>query len=154
MRARHARRIETHSSSLAVDAGRIAAWTDTGVRLLREDGTVLRDFSVKVTAASFSGTRLALRTSDAVEVYDTDSGQQTARIPVARAVRLEDLEGNLLVTAFGGTVTLRKLGNGRTTTFRATGTASAQLEPPGLFVAGGRRVTFTSLHDVLRRLAG
>jgi hypothetical protein len=36
--------------------------------------------------------------------------------------------------------------------FRASGWAHAQLEPSGLFVAGARRVTFTPMANVLRRL--
>ena len=48
-------------------------------------------------------------------------------------------------------VTLRRLSDGRTTTFQVHGSALAQLEPPGLFVAGAHRITFTPLRDVLRR---
>jgi len=80
------------------------------------------------------------------------TGQRTARVTAARHLRLEDLDRDILVTASGRTVTLRKLSNGRTTTIRAGGTARAQLERPGLFVAAGRRVTFTPMRDVLRRL--
>jgi len=139
---------------LAVDAERIAARTDDGVRLLTGAGKRLRDFPVEATAAALSGTRIALRTPDAIEVYDTGSGQLTVRFPVPKAVRLADLEGELLVTAAGRTVTLQRLSDGRTTTIRAGGTARAQLEPPGLFVAGGRSVTFTPMRDVLRLLGG
>ncbi|MEP6909405.1 MAG: hypothetical protein ABI896_03105 [Actinomycetota bacterium] len=52
----------------------------------------------------------------------------------------------------GGTVTLRRLRDSCTTTIHTRGTAHAQLEPPGLFLGGGRRVTFTPMSDVLRRL--
>ena len=51
-------------------------------------------------------------------------------------------------------MTLQTLANGRTTTIRAGGVARAQLEPSGLFVAGYRRLTFTPMRDVLRRLGG
>src|SRR6266571_857765 len=105
-------------------------------------------------AAALSGTRLAVRTGDAVEVYDTGSGQLTARFPAAKGVRLEDLEGDILATASGAAVTLRSLANGRTITIRTRGTARAQLEPSGLFVAGAHRVTFTPMRAVLRRLGG
>jgi hypothetical protein len=71
---------------------------------------------------------------------------------VARGVTLEDLEGDLLVTGSRDTVTVRRLGDGRTTTFRPGGTARGQLEQPGLFVAGKRRVTFTPMKALLRRL--
>jgi TolB protein len=139
---------------LAVDAERIAARTDDGVKLLTAAGKVLRDFPVEATAAALSGKRIALRTPDTIEVYDTGSGQLTNRFPVPKAVRLADLEGDLLGTASGKTVTLQRLSDGRTTTIRTGGTARAQLEPPGLFVAGGRSVTFTRMRDVLRLIGG
>jgi hypothetical protein len=140
-------------SVIAVDAGRIAVRTETGVSLLTAAGKAVREFDVTARQAALSGNRLAVRTADAVEVYDTDSGQPAARFPAASNVRLEDLDGDILVTALGQTVTLRRLGDGRTTTIRAGGTAHAQLERPGLFVGGGRRVTFTPMSDVLRHLA-
>jgi hypothetical protein len=137
---------------LAVDAGRIAVRTDTGVRLLTEQGSVLRDFALKARAAALSGNRLAVRTADAIEIYDTETGALGSRITVAGGVTLEDLEGDLLVTGSRNTVTVRRLGDGRTTTFRPGGTARAQLEQPGLFVAGPRRATFTPMSGLLRRL--
>jgi WD40-like Beta Propeller Repeat len=137
---------------LAVDRGRIAVRTETGVRLLAADGRTLREFAVKARTAALSGSRLAVRTTDAVELYDSDSGLRTAQLPVAGNVRLEDLEGEILVTAAGGTITLRRLDDGRTTTIRRGRVARAQLEPPGLFVAAARTVTFTPRRQVLRRL--
>lgn len=139
-------------SVLAVDARRIAVRTRSGLSLLTAGGAVLQEFAVTARAAALSGNRLAVRTASAVEVYDTGSGQRTARFAAARHLRLEDLDRDILVTALGRTVTLRRLGTGRTTTIRAGGTARAQLERPGLFVAAGRRVTFTPMRDVLRRL--
>ena len=141
-------------SVLAADAGRIAARTDGGIRLLTAAGKVLRDFPVTATAAALSGNRLALRTADAVEVYDVGSGQRTDRFVVGKAVTLEDLEGDILATAGGKTVSLRKLGNGRTVAFGTVGPAKAAIEKPGLFLAGSHRVTFTPMQDVLRRLGG
>lgn len=138
---------------LAADAGRIAVRTETGVRLLGARGQALGELAVKARSAALSGSRLAVRTADAVEIYDIGSGQLTARFPAAGNVRLEDLEGDILVTAAGGTVTLRRLGDGRATTIRPGGFARAQLEPPGLFVAAGRRATFTPMREVLRRLS-
>jgi hypothetical protein len=138
---------------LAVDAGRIVARTDDGVSLLTPTGAHIRDFPVaKVRASALSGNRLALRVPGAVEVYDTGSGQLIRRLEVASSFRLEDLDRGILVLAAARMVTLRRLSNGRTTTTRARGIAHAQLEPSGLFVAGGRRVTFTPMADVLRRL--
>jgi hypothetical protein len=69
------------------------------------------------------------------------------------AVRLEDLDGDILVTASGGAVTLRGLGDGSTTRIGAGRTGLAQLERPGLFVASARRVTFIPMREVLRRLS-
>ncbi len=137
---------------LAVDAARVAARTDDGIRLLSVAGKALRDFPIAATAGALSGNRLALRTADAVEIYDTGTGQRTDRIPLAKAATLEDLEGDILVTASGDTVTLRRLGNGRTLTLRTDGRAKAALERPGLYLAGARRVAFTPMRDVLRRL--
>jgi hypothetical protein len=139
-------------SVLAVDAGHIAVRTDTGLRLLTTGGAVLRDFDLQARAAALSGGRLAIRTADAVEVYDTGSGQLVASFPAASHLRLEDLDRDILVTAAGRMVMLRRLGDGRTTTIRLPRIARAQLERPGLFVAAGRRVTFTPMRDVLRRL--
>ncbi len=139
-------------SVLAVDAGRIAARTDHGVRLLTGRGERLRDFPVtKARAAALSGNRLALRVPGAVEIYDAGSGKLIRRFDLANA-RLEDLDGGILVTAMGRTVTLRRLRDGRTATIHTRGIAHAQLEGAGLFVAGGRRVTFTPRRDILRLL--
>jgi hypothetical protein len=139
-------------TALAVDAGRIVARTESGLSLLTANGAVLQKFDVRAISAALSGTRLAVRTANAVEVYDTNSGQRTARVPAAPALRLQDIDRDLLVTASGGTVTLRKLGDGHTSTIHAGGTALAQLERSGLFVAGARRVTFTPIRDLLRQL--
>lgn len=134
--------------------GVVAARTDTGVELLSEQGSVLRDFGVKARAAALSGTRLAVRTGAAIELYDAGSGRLIGTFPVGANVRLEDLEGDLLVTSSSGVVTVRRLSDGRTTSFRPGGAASAQLEQPGLFVAGAHRVTFTPMGALVRRLGG
>ena len=137
---------------LAVDAGRIVVQAESGLRLLGARGSVLQEFDVRARSAQLSGDRLAIRTADAVEVYDTTSGLRTDRFPAASGLRLQDLDRDILVTASGASVTLRRLGDGRTSTIRAGRTALAQLESPGLFVAGDQRVTFTPMRDVLRKL--
>jgi hypothetical protein len=139
-------------SALAAGSGRIAARTEDGFKLLTAVGKVVRDLPVAARAAALSGNRLALRTADAVEVYDTVSGKRTDRFTVPKAVMLADLEGDILVTASGTAVTLRKLENGHRAAFTTTGLAKAALEPPGLYLAGTRRVTFTPMREVLRRL--
>jgi hypothetical protein len=143
-------------AALAVDAGRIAARTDQGVRLLTASGgRLLRDLPVaKVRAAALSGNQLALRVPGAVEIYDTGSGELVKKYPAQAKARLADLEGDILVTAMGRIVTLRRISDGRSATIRARGWAHAQLEEPGLFVAGARRVTFTPLAGVQRMLGG
>jgi hypothetical protein len=93
-----------------------------------------------------------VRTANAVEVYDSNSGMLSDRFPAPSALRLEDLEGAILVTVSGATVTVRKLGDGRTSTIHAAGTARAQLERPGLFIASAGRLTFTPMRAVQRRL--
>ena len=70
---------------LAVDAGRIAVRTKTGVKLLAASGSVLRDVAVVGRVAALSGRRLAVRTSDAVEIYDTDLGSSPFGFPCNRA---------------------------------------------------------------------
>jgi hypothetical protein len=141
---------------LAVDAGRIVARTDDGISLLASTGVHLRDFPVaKVRAGALFGNTLALRVPGAVEIYDIGSGELVKRLPFegsARLERLEDLQSGILVTAKQRTVTLRRIDGGRTIKIRARGVAHAQLEPSGLFVAGGRRVTFTRMADLLSRL--
>jgi Tol biopolymer transport system component len=147
-------RADAQLTVLAVGAGRITARTGAGIRLLTAAGKVLRDFPVAATAAALSGNRLAIRTTDAVEIYDTGTGQRTDRFPVPKAVSLQDLEGDILVTASGETVTLHRLGDGRILTLHTDGRAKAKLEQPGLYLAGAHRVTFTQMKDVLRRLGG
>jgi hypothetical protein len=140
---------------LAADAGRIAARTDDGVSLFNSSGGRLRDFAVtRVRAGALSGNRLAVRVPGAIEIYDTGSAQLASRLAVANGLRLEDLDRGILVTASGSTVRLRRLRDGRTTTIRRKRIAHAQLEQSGLFVASGRRVTFTPMSDILRRLGG
>ena len=141
--------VDDTASVLAADAGRIVVGTRTDVRLLSVAGRVVGTFSVKATRAALSGDRLALATTSGIEVYDTGSGRLLARL--GRLGKLQDLESGILVTASGSMVTLRRLSDGRTTTFQVHGSALAQLEPPGLFVAGAHRITFTPLRDVLRR---
>jgi hypothetical protein len=143
---------DSELSVLAVDAGRIAVRTETGLRLFTAAGRVLRDIDVEPQAAALSENRLAVRTASAVEVYDTQNGDRLDRLSVPKAVRLEDLDGDILVTAWGGAVTLRRLGDGSTTRIGAGRTGLAQLERPGLFVASARRVTFMPMREVLRRL--
>jgi len=89
-----------------------------------------------------------------VEVYDVDSGRLAARFPAQKGLALEDLEGDVLVTASGKTVTLHRLGDGRTAAIQAGGVPRVQLEAPGLFVAAAHRVTFTPMAEVVRRLGG
>jgi hypothetical protein len=142
-------------TALAVDSGRIAARTESGIRLLTTGGRILQDPPVRATAAALSGNRLAVRMRDAVEVYDIGSGKLTDRFVAAKRVRLQDLERDILVTASGSTFTLRRLGNRRTGTIRVNRTTLARLEPPGLFfTAGARRVAFMPMREVLRRLGG
>jgi hypothetical protein len=143
---------DSELSVLAVDAGRIAVRTEVGLQLLTAGGAVLHEFDVTPREAALSGTQVAVRTADAVEVYDSGSGRLAARFPAANQLRLEDLERGILVTASGRTVTLRRLRDGRTTTIQANGIARAQLERPGLFLSASRHVTFTPMRDVLRRL--
>jgi hypothetical protein len=156
-RSGHCKRLATARGKLTVldvDAGRIVARTDDGVRLLTGDGRRLRDFSVRnVGAAALSGNRLALRVPGAFEIYDSGSGELVETIPVqGGADRLGDLESGILVTAMDKTVAVRRLSDAHTARLHARGWARAQLEPSGLFVAGARRVTFTPMANVLQRL--
>ena len=139
---------------LAADAGRIVVRTTDGVRVLSADGRVIRNLPVRPLGAALSGNRLALRTEGAIEIYDVEGAELTLRLPVANGVRLQDLDRDILVTASTDKVTLRRLVTGRTTTLNPGRTAYAQLESPGLFTAGARRVTFMPMRDVLRRLGG
>jgi hypothetical protein len=155
-RAGHCARVAKANGELtvlAVEAGRIAARTDHGVRLLTSRGGRLQDFAVtKPSAAALSANRLAVRVADAVEIYDTRDGQLVSSLPAENNVKLEDLDHGVLVTTSGRDVTLRRLSNGRATTIHTGGIAHAQLEGPGLFVAAARRVTFTPMSSVLHRL--
>ena len=145
-------RADSELSVLAVDAGRIAVRTETGLRLFTAAGRVLRDIDVMPQGAALSGSRLAVRTTSAVEIYDTKNGDRLDRLSVPKAARLEDLEDDILVTAVGGAVTLRRLGDGSTTKITAGRTGLAQLERSGLFVASARGVSFLPMREVVRRL--
>ena len=143
---------ESELSVLAVDAGRVAARTQTGLRLLDTRGRTLRDFPVRPDAAGLSGNRLAVRTSSEILVYNTQTGVVSTRLVIrSEGARLEDLDHGILVTASGSTVTALRLGDGQIATFRVGGVARAQLEPSGLFIAGSRRVTFIPMRNLLRR---
>lgn len=52
----------------------------------KPSGDVLRDFAMSARAAALSGMRLAVRTADDVEVYDTHSGMPAARFPAPSAL--------------------------------------------------------------------
>jgi hypothetical protein len=148
-------RADSELTVLAVDAGRIAVRTHTGVRLYTAAGRVLRDIDIKpVAAAALSGNRLVMRDNDGFVIYDTRTGKLDSSLPGSEGQRLDDLERGIVVIAEGGTVGLRRLpdAGGGTGTIRAGRPALAQLERPGLFVAGARRVRFLPMRDVVRRL--
>jgi hypothetical protein len=144
--------VDGKATLLAVDAGRIVLGTDSGIQLLAQDSRVLQRFALTADAAALSGNKLALQTVDGVTVYDVRSGLLTERFPALSD--LQDLQGDILVTYTGGGFTLRRLSDGRKTTIPATGDVLARLERPGLFLAGGRRITFTPMRELLRRLGG
>jgi hypothetical protein len=136
---------------LAVDANRIVARTDHGIRLLTGEGGRLRDFPLRgVRSAALSGNQLAVLMNGGVSVYDTTSGELVFREDGVK--RLADLEHGILVTATSRKIILARFKSGRVMTIKTRGVPLAQLEPAGLFVAAGRRVTFTPMADVLRRL--
>jgi len=77
----------------------------------------------------------------------------SSAIPLASSNRALHTSGPMiLVTTMEKTVTLRRLSDGKTATFELRGTAHARLEPAGLFLAGGHRVTFVPMARVLGRL--
>ena len=155
-RVGHCARVATANGRLTVldvDAGRIAARTDHGVTLFTGAGGRLLDVPIRnVNSAALSGNRLVVRVPGSFQIYDSGSGELVKTIPAQSRDRLEDLASGILVTANGKTVTLRRLPDGKTARFQTSGYARARLERPGLFVAGARRVTFTPMAAVLRRL--
>jgi hypothetical protein len=152
----HCARVATAHGRLTlldVDTGRIAARTDNGVRLLTGTGRRLLDVPVRsLSGAALSGNRLAVKVPGSLEIYDAGSGELLATIPAQSGDRLEDLKAGILVIANGETVTLRRLSDGHTAPLHAAGHAHARLERAGLFIAGGRRVTFTPMAGVRRIL--
>ena len=137
--------------ALAVDAGRIVVSTDTEVRVLTTGGGVLRSFVGSADAAALSGNQLAVQSANVIDVYDLSSGRRVVRLPAAEDVNLADLQDGILVTTSGPTVILRRLAGGRPISIYQGETARAQLERPGLFVAGNHRLTFTPMAELLRR---
>jgi Tol biopolymer transport system component len=143
-------KIDGTATVLAVDSGRIVVGTSTGVEVLTAGGGVLRTFPATPKAAALSGARLAVETDEGIDVYDMASGRRTARFP--DATDLQDLEGDILVTAPSEGIMLRRLGTGRSTTIAGGTGVSAQLERPGLFVAGQHWITFTPMREIRRQL--
>jgi len=137
--------------ALAVDAGRIVVSTDTEVRVLTTGGRVLRSFVGSADAAALSGNQLAVQSANVIDVYELSSGRRVVRLPAAGDVSLAGLQDGILVTTSGPTVILRRLAGGRPISVNQGGTARAQLERPGLFVAGDHRLTFTPMAELLRR---
>lgn len=143
-------KIDGEAHVLAVEADRLVVVTATGVEVLTAGGHVVRSFPVTPKAAALSGSRLALETDEAIDVYDVASGRRTAHF--RDATDLQDLEGDILVNAPSAGVVLRRLGTGRAITLAAGTGASARLERPGLFLAGDHRITFTPMRVIRRRL--
>ena len=138
---------------LAVDAGRIAVRTEASVRLITASGELLRKFPLMARSAALSGNRLAVRTAAAVAVYDTDTGQLLDRFPAANSVRLQASTATSL-SPLRMDSHASEARRGPKDHSPPGGAAFAQLEPPGLFVAAGRRLTFTPMRDVQRLLGG
>jgi hypothetical protein len=137
---------------LAVDGSRIVVRAEDGVMIVNVQGKLIREFPIDADAAALSGSRVALSTITGIEIYGIGSGAKTGHFPPSI---LEDLDGDILVTAAGSRVTLRNLASGRTTAIRAAHSiVSAQLERSGLFVATTQLATFTRMQDVIRRLGG
>jgi hypothetical protein len=156
-------RVATADGYLAVsdvDAGRIAVGTDEGVQLLTAHGSVLLDLDVPGAGAGagpdLSQNRFAMfARGRVVDVYDTGSGERIRSFPVPDGGRLEDLAGGIVVTRKLRTLTLGRVRDGRTVRIQVGGGGGLHvaLEPAGLFVASGRRLTFTPMSEV-RRLLG
>jgi Tol biopolymer transport system component len=144
-------KVDGEARVLAVDAGRIVVATTTDLKLLTVAGRTVRTFAETAKAAALSGSRLAVETDEGIDVYDTRSGRRLRQFPSLSD--LQDLQGDILVAAPAEGIVVRKLGNGPTITIDAGADARAQLEPPGLFVAGAHRIAFTPMREVLRRLA-
>ena len=139
-------------TALAVNTGRILVRTSDGVSVMTPTGRHVRDLPVDhVRAAALSGNRVALRVPGAIEIYDTGSGERVEHVPVSALTRLEDFDRGILVTAVKKSVKVRRLANGRTATIHTRGVPHARLETSGLFVAGGRHITFTPMGVLLRK---
>ena len=111
-------------------------------------GTVRR-----TRGAALSGERLALETPVGIEVYDLPSGRLTRRY--TSFSDLQALKGELLGTDSGGGYMVRRISDGRRTLFPPLADESfAELDSRGLFRAGGRRIVFTPMREILRRLGG
>ena len=137
---------------LAVDAGRIVVASASGTTVFDADGLVVRELAVRAEAAALSGKRLALETSAAIELYDLRSGHLSRRY--TSFSDLKALVGDLLGADSGGGYTVRRISDGRRTLFSPLGDEGiAQLDARGLFRAGGRRIVFTPMAEILRRLA-
>jgi hypothetical protein len=148
-------RADSELTVLAVDAGRIAVRTQNGVRLYTAAGRVLFDLEIEikpVVAAAISGNWLVVRDSDGFLIYDARTGKPDSSLVGLEGIRLEDLQRGLIVTAQDSAIRVQRLGSGLTSVIRANRPVFGQLESPGLFIAGSRRVTFTPMREVLRRL--
>jgi WD40 repeat protein len=145
-------KIDGEAHVLAADVGRIVVRTPTEVEVLTVAGRVVRSLPIAPDAAALWENRLAVETSEGIDVYDIRSGRRTARFPTLSD--LQDLVDDILVAAPAEGVVVRRLGSGRTITIAAGSGDRARLERPGLFLVRAHRITFMPMRDVLRRLGG
>jgi hypothetical protein len=141
---------------LSTDGSRYALrLADGSIELRTSGGKVLQTIAGGGgrAEAALSTSRFLVRQGSMLQVYDSHSGAPIGTRPVPPSSRLVDTAAGLAVLLVGRNARLLRLTDGKTATFRVSGTGAvhAQLERPGLYYSSSGRVVFVPMKQVLRR---
>lgn len=146
----------------ALDAGRVATVRRGELSVFGPDGAELGTIGLErgrvEGAGLWSGFVVVLRASR-LEEYSIATGELVKTLPAPPGSRLADVDGGLAALVSRSEVTVLRLTDGASRTFRIRGAraAGADLEPAGLFhawsLAPGGRVLFVPRAELLQAAA-
>ncbi len=128
----------------ALDRGRVATAYRRVIRVFDPDGAELRTLTLghgRVEGAGLSGNLVAVVRASRLETYSIATGELVASLAIPPGSRLTDVDGGLAAVVSRSAVTVVRLTDGASRTFRVRGgrAAGAELEPAGLFHAWSLR---------------
>ncbi len=151
-----------------VDSGRIVVVTERGaVRLLDAKRQLLNSFrflrGAGPTSAQLDGSDLVLVREDALEVWDTGTGQKRAAYPLERGFGptpvVEDVQEGIATVIIGVAIHVIRLADGKDLVLEIpnqAGPVHAELDPSGLFYSWNEphtrrpgRIAFLPFADLL-----